>query len=283
MKLAPWMRLVRLPNLFSAWPDILLAGFVADARMGLPDGAALLGLSTCFYWSGMVQNDLADRARDAAHAPERPIPAGEISPGAAAAFMALLWAGGLVLAFSRSAMCGAVALLLVACMTAYNYGKAWPGAVALVGGCRAAHLALGAAAVGQVGQRMGWLMGASALYIAGVTCLSRVERADWHARAAGAGALGMAAGLVAWGVSLGPSLGHIAALVFVALYPLSGLVRVLRARDSRLVPPLIGRSLRSITLMDAVLAHCFAGLAPAALIAACIVPGTILRKWFYES
>lgn len=50
--------------------------------------------SVAFYWAGMVLNDWADRSVDAVERPERPIPSGRISPGAALAVAAGLGAAG---------------------------------------------------------------------------------------------------------------------------------------------------------------------------------------------
>ena len=80
----PWLRLVRAGTLFSPAADVLACACLAGSpwSMDVARGAAA---SVLVYAAGMVLNDHADRREDAAHRPERPIPRGEIGPGAALA------------------------------------------------------------------------------------------------------------------------------------------------------------------------------------------------------
>src|SRR5262249_22501360 len=74
-----YARLVRLPNVFTAAADILLAALIVGLpRVGwsLP---LLLIVSACLYSAGMVFNDVFDAKRDLRERPFRPIPSGRIS------------------------------------------------------------------------------------------------------------------------------------------------------------------------------------------------------------
>lgn len=113
-------RLVRLPAALTA-PGDALAGAAAT---GWPIGPRTLFLplsSTLIYWAGMALNDYADRELDAVERPERPIPAGDVTPGEALAVAILLTGAGVgvaALAGGRRAL--AVAVPLAASVWAYD-------------------------------------------------------------------------------------------------------------------------------------------------------------------
>ncbi len=103
--LLSFAQLVRLPNTFTTWADIILGalttGFLANRRSWLwsrlttSDSAnlttvwqelqswcvllCLLASSTLLYWSGMIWNDYFDVVEDARDRPGRPLPSGRIS------------------------------------------------------------------------------------------------------------------------------------------------------------------------------------------------------------
>src|SRR6185295_9438522 len=80
------LKLGRVSNLPTVWTNVL-AGTVlaADTVQGWRFAVVLLAMSL-LYVGGMYLNDYFDRAIDAAERPSRPIPAGEISAAAVAAF-----------------------------------------------------------------------------------------------------------------------------------------------------------------------------------------------------
>ncbi|MEW2350506.1 SCO3242 family prenyltransferase [Streptomyces sp. NPDC006684] len=91
--------LVRAPAALTV-PGDVVAGALASARTARvsPGRTALLAAgSVALYWAGMALNDWADRAEDARERPERPIPSGRLSPGAALATATGLTAGALAL------------------------------------------------------------------------------------------------------------------------------------------------------------------------------------------
>ena len=114
-----YLRLVRLPNVFTAIADVVAAysvmQFIAKAQDGSPfnfRGMALLaGASAALYLAGMALNDLADRAEDAKVRPNRPIPSGQVSVAGAA-------------------VCG-FGLMLLGIGLAALQGNSWPLAIAL--------------------------------------------------------------------------------------------------------------------------------------------------------
>jgi 4-hydroxybenzoate polyprenyltransferase len=94
-----YAQLVRLPNLPSAFADILLGALATEALPSrwLPF-AFLLPASGCLYCAGMVWNDFFDVQQDLRERPFRPIASGKVSRREAALFGGLLLFGGVILA-----------------------------------------------------------------------------------------------------------------------------------------------------------------------------------------
>lgn len=106
---AAFATLVRLPNLFTAPPDVIAgaalatgAGYsVAEAGVGTSSIASVGGLalaSMLLYAAGTTLNDYFDADEDARERPDRPIPAGEITPLRALTVGVTLLFGGIAVA-----------------------------------------------------------------------------------------------------------------------------------------------------------------------------------------
>ena len=151
--LAPWFRLVRLPNLLTV-PGDPVAGFLLVAAAGgvAPDMRrlfAVMGASLCLYVFGLILNDIVDIEVDRVERPERPLPSGEITvPQARMAAIAMALSGlNLALVAGRGTL--NVAEVLALGIIFYNCVlKGKPGAVVAMGGCRGGSLLLGAVAAG---------------------------------------------------------------------------------------------------------------------------------------
>src|SRR5262245_6629898 len=94
----PWLRLIRLPNVFTAIADVAMGYlFVRHAV----DSWLLFGFLACasasLYTSGMVFNDLFDYEVDARERPYRPLPSGQVPVYWAWLLGAALMAVGVVL------------------------------------------------------------------------------------------------------------------------------------------------------------------------------------------
>ena len=98
----PWLRLLRLPNLFTAPGDSLAGYFLASAFRGNVSInvwiiALLTAISVFTYAFGVVMNDVMDYQEDCRNRPERPLPSGKISRDRATIFCAQLWGLSVVL------------------------------------------------------------------------------------------------------------------------------------------------------------------------------------------
>ncbi len=117
---AAYVRLVRLSNSVPAALLVLLGATLAG---GLPlPGAAWRAAAAmwCVTGFGYASNDWFDRAEDAINKPDRPLPAGAISPAVALWLALALACGALLLAAAIGAAPFAVALAVLALLTWYN-------------------------------------------------------------------------------------------------------------------------------------------------------------------
>ncbi len=138
-----WMRLFRIVNLPTVPGDVLVGAAAAIAAgSSLPRPSMIAGAavaSSALYLYGLVDNDLVGAATDR----DRPIPNGEISPGAARFVRGLCW-GVVLLAGALSNLppaWWAVMLILFICVAVYNRTKK----PFLMGLCRGLNVACGAA------------------------------------------------------------------------------------------------------------------------------------------
>ncbi len=172
----PWLQLVRLPAVFSAWSNILAGHLIATGGSPLWGLLGLqLGITTGLYWGGMVLNDCFDLAEDRSERPGRPLPSGQV-PVAAAWVLGL----GLILtAIALGFLAGGETLWLTlataAAVLLYDgVLKGGPAGPIAMGLCRYGNwlMALSAAPL----TAAAFAIAAPALiYTAGVTSLSRAE------------------------------------------------------------------------------------------------------------
>ncbi|MBL8795892.1 MAG: UbiA family prenyltransferase [Planctomycetia bacterium] len=301
-RLQPWLQLVRLPNVFTAFADICLGALAAGA---LPARWApfllLLLASGCLYAGGMVWNDFFDYAQDYKERPFRPLPAGKVSRSAAALFGAALLLLGIVFAglagWQRSyspALPAVVALVIVGCIFLYDFALKHTALGPLgMGACRYWNVVLGLCAADQWGGMWGWhLAWIVGIYITGVTWFARTEaRQSKQASLTGAAftmlaALVIALPLPAWfdaddaqprGWLLFPYL--LVAFGFALGLPL---YHAIREPSPEKVQRAVKRCIMGLVVLDAILALGLAG-PPGLLILLLLVPALYLGKWIYST
>jgi 4-hydroxybenzoate polyprenyltransferase len=147
MAVKSYLQLVRAPNLFTAVTNV----FTGCAAVGAttPSVVILLALSSaCLYAGGVALNDWCDLEVDRVERPKRPLPAGKIAPGTAAALAFGLLAAGVALASLVGAMAVLVASAIVLLIVTYNFGLNHIRAVGPLnmGACRFGNVLLGACA-----------------------------------------------------------------------------------------------------------------------------------------
>lgn len=147
-----WLKLLRLPNVFTAVADVAM-GYLFTHPIGdlepISHFALLIAASCCLYLSGMVLNDVFDAAVDAVEQPHRPIPSGRISRRTAAVVgWGLLFAGVAItwmVAFAENDWRpGVVGTLLGSCILLYDGAlKRTRLAPMVMGECRLLNVLLG--------------------------------------------------------------------------------------------------------------------------------------------
>lgn len=146
------LRLVRFPLCLSAAADSA-AGYLstlasrADLRWGTL--GALAASSALLYCGGIALNDYADRERDRTLHPQRPLPAGRITPGRARAIGLALIVAGAAAAAPAGRFALVAALVAALFVLAYDFGLKRAGLLgaAAMAGARACNFAMGAVAV----------------------------------------------------------------------------------------------------------------------------------------
>lgn len=302
MKIMPWLRLIRLPNLFSV-PGDPVAGFMLVWVSGAPQRIETLILpvltSLCLYAAGLILNDLLDRAEDARERPNRPLPSGGVSAGGAWMMFGVLSGLGMLAAFQAGQHCGIAAVVVMILVIFYNGGlkRAKVMGPVCMGLCRGGSLLIGATAAG-----MQWpwppsvliaALGVSA-YIAGMTVVAR-EETRRHAPGFWRWTPALAALVTIAGVGLylssQPGAGTVE-LVYVLLPGLVSVawnVRVARGLAGVCDPAKIARSIgmyiRGLILLQASLAMAvfMPGVFLAAGLVFCMGISMRLGKWFYSS
>ena len=174
-----WLQIIRLPNLLTV-PGDPLAGYLLAAGIHVQMSRSLLLLmlsSLLLYMGGLVINDLVDIARDRVERPSRPLPSRRIKVGPANGVAAFLMLAGVIVAGFVGFRSLTVAVVLAACVFAYNLWLKdriiW-GPVSM-GLCRALSLVLGATPVGYSTRPLMAATLSLTAYVAAVTYVARRE------------------------------------------------------------------------------------------------------------
>jgi 4-hydroxybenzoate polyprenyltransferase len=300
-RLRPYLQLVRLPNVFTAFADICLAAVVTGVGLNrLPTFLLLLLASGCLYCGGMVWNDFFDIEQDRRERPFRPLPSGRVKRATAGWFGAGLL--GLGWLFALTAGRGSdgewnwtpaiLASFLVAMILLYDASlkRTWAGPLAM-GSCRFLNVLLGLCVAGPL--TWTWephLAAVVGLYIVGVTWLARKEAAVSNPLVL-TGAAATMLGSLLLGLMLParfpPGTGSpLFPYLLVVLGFLVGLPighAILGPTPAR-VQAAVRRALMGLVVLDAVLATGLAGTI-GLLILLVLVPVLLLsrRSWFYAT
>lgn len=302
-RLFQWLRLLRLPTVFTAVSNILSGYFVSTRERSLPALAAspelwiLLISGAGLYLGGMVLNDVFDAELDARERPERPIPSGRISRAAAAVFGSLLLVTGVAAAGAADVTSATgssstrIACFLAVAIVLYDAVlKSTVLGPLGMGTCRFLNIMLGASCAG--GTAAVWsppqLIMATALgvYVFGVTWFARNEAGDSSRSTLLAGlSIALAGiGINAW-LALkdfavrSPAAGAAIALALIAANVSFRCVRAIQSNQPVILQKTVGFMLLNIIFMDAAMTFCVTGSARlAALIVILVVPATLMKR-----
>ncbi|WP_232688425.1 UbiA family prenyltransferase [Halobacterium zhouii] len=299
--LAAYAELVRVPNLFTALPDVLLGAALVAAAGGDLTASTVAGLSVAsalVYAAGTTLNDYFDASRDARERPERPIPSGRVSRRAAATLGAALLVTGVAVAFAAAGLAAtAVASTLVAAVLLYDSVlKGSAVGFLTMGATRTLNVVLGITAAQSLSAPpfrfdafppevlvVPLIVGG---YIASVTYMAAEEATGTERRAvltAGAGTTvaGLAALASLWLTNPGP-LALAAGVALVGAF-LAWTGRALRSAYADPAPdtvgPAVGTCILALVVLDAAFAA-VAGVAWTVVTVAFLVPAVGLSRAF---
>lgn len=308
--LLAWLRLMRLPNVFTALADVAMGYLFVQGSFDHAGMLALLAAaSAMLYTAGMVLNDVFDFDVDTKERPFRPLPSGQISLSAARTVgLGLLILGvlaGIVAGFLPGALpampwrSGAIAAAIAGAVLLYDgLLKFTPLGPLGMGLCRLLNVLLGMSVARQlhgavaIGYSPGELFAAAGIgiYIVGVTLFSRAEATKSRSAALWAAMVVMSLGVVVLGRS---GLGLAQAAVKVEYYwILLGLLMltVLRRCGVAAVDPTpekvqaaVKHSILSLIWLDAATAAAAAGAWHGLAIAALLIPALLLGRWVYST
>jgi 4-hydroxybenzoate polyprenyltransferase len=306
--LLAWLRLFRLPNVFTAVADIAMGFLVARGSLepiGLFAGLAIS--SALLYTAGMVLNDVFDYEVDAHERPFRPLPAGQISlPLARALGFAMLGAGvviavvaGLAYPTAIAWRSGLVALLLAGSVLLYDgwLKNTLVGPLGM-GLCRFFNVLLGMSA--GAGSAVGWPLGYDAgnllpaagigTYIVGVTWFARGEAGHSQPVRLIAAMVVMAGGIVLLGCAANYFPHRMLLPLYYWLLLALLIVTVLRRALMAVMDPAppkvqvaVKQAIFSLIMFDASISLMVAPSIYAIGIVALLVPMVLLGRWVYST
>jgi 4-hydroxybenzoate polyprenyltransferase len=276
-----YIELVRPANVVTSLADVLAGYGIA----GLSHHAAvpwLLVSTSCLYAGGVVLNDVFDRDLDRVERPERPIPSGRVSVGAAARFGAVLLIAGIVIAAMATLTAGVLAAAIASFVLLYDaWGKRqWLFGPVNMGICRGFNLLLGVAAVPAAVASAWPLALLPVVYITGVTALSRGEVHGGRREVAAFALISLSLVLIALlllaGMHRSPAAALLTVILGVVLLPL--VWRAYRSPDAVTIRRAIRGGVLLLAVMDAALGAAYAGnLYSLLILATATIAGRLAR------
>jgi 4-hydroxybenzoate polyprenyltransferase len=308
-RLSNYAQLVRLPNLPSAISNICLGALATqDLYSHLPSRLLpfflLLLASACLYCGGMVWNDYFDREQDRRERPDRPIPSGRVSPGAAARLGVVLLALGVVFSGLAGWVLGLrndggdsrlpllYSLCLVVAILLYDgpLKRTWAGPI-VMGLCRGLNVLLGVSVAGSAAWPAGHLALVVGLYVAGVTWFARTEaKVSNRNHLTLAAYVMLIALLAALPLPVGLKTTDVSSPLFTYLLVVFGFAIGFPVSHAILTPiatnvqSAVKRSLMGLIVLDAILASALVGTVGLVLLVF-LVPAVYLnrRRWLYAT
>jgi 4-hydroxybenzoate polyprenyltransferase len=306
MKILPYLKLVRLPNVFTALADIAVG--VAFALFTLSSlswqQSTALGLlflaSLGLYQAGMVFNDVFDRKIDAKERPFRPIPSGQVPLRSAIRIGLFLMFLGLGSALGASLLALdftsdlAQPPLFWACLLAlmtflYNAGlkHSWLGPFAMAS-CRFLNMKMGfsllADGAAEVSTPIALI---TSCYILGVTVFAkqevtksetgRLQRGTFFIILSAIGAMVFAGYTPSANSYLAPAL-----LVTYFCWLVPKWVKAVQGRTPALVQNAVRSAILGLIVFDAILA-CQITTPGSLIIVLFLIPALLTGKWIYST
>ncbi|VTS05443.1 UbiA family prenyltransferase [Tuwongella immobilis] len=306
----PFARLMRIPNVWTAFADIALGAAMIAALV--PTSGIdhfpwrMLGLmfaSGLLYCSGMVWNDIFDLAEDRRDRPFRPLPSGQVRKAVAVRLAMTLMLAGVGLA----AIVGIGAIpetggfqpmplmlagaLVVAILLYDRWMKHTPIGPISMGSCRFLNVLFGLSLV--LPEQIPWsvrlhVASVIGVYIVGVTWFARTEATQSN-RMELLGAVGVMVAAMVLALTIPLQLGpgqssrwfpyFLATFIILIGGPIRTALQTLQPKP---VQQAVKRCILGLVMLDAVLAGLFIGV-PGLLILFLLPPALVMGKWVYST
>lgn len=291
-RIESYAALVRLPNLFTAPPDVIL-GAATVAAAGETVSAVAVGTlavaSMLLYAGGTTLNDAFDAPEDAQERPERPIPSGQVPRTTGFGLGIAFLSGGILLASTVAVQAAAVAAVLAGVILLYDgVLKGTAAGWAAMGGTRGLNVLLGAVAAGTFDIPVASFAVAATVagYVAAVTYMADTEVTGGDRRAvvvAGIGALGAGLAVGGYLAFVAPPIPNAVLATGLAIVFVLWTGRALRKAYADPVPetvgPAVGASILGLVVLDAAFAAA-TGIVWGLTAAAFFVPAAALARVF---
>ena len=178
-----YAELVRVPNVFTAPPDVVAGAALVVATGGAVSVLAVAGLSVAsalVYAGGTTLNDYFDADVDAVERPERPIPSGRVSRENALVLGVAFLGSGVALSLAVAGVrAAAIAASVAALVVVYDgFAKETAAGFAVMGSTRGVNVLLGTGAGGGPRSLPAWALlvpVAVTAYVAAVTWMAADE------------------------------------------------------------------------------------------------------------
>lgn len=302
-----WLKLLRLPNVFTAAADVLMGLLVTRGDLAPWYYAATLVSASCLlYLSGMVLNDLFDIEVDTRDRPDRPLPSGRIPWRQAFGVGWGMWVGGVALGWLASWLASdlrpgvAASLVGISVLLYDGVLKQTPIAPLAMGACRVFNvllgMSLGATGLGKLSSwGVGWSRGewlialGIGIYITGVTWFARTEARDSSRAQLGGGLLVMLAGLALVGAApaweMQPAPLQVSVQGWYLLWSVLALLiarrcvlAILEPRPAR-VQSAVRNAVHSLIILNAAITVGYAGVFWGCAVLLLIFPTLLLTMW----
>ena len=172
-----WLQLARVSNTPTVISNAVAGAVLASTAAEAGTVAVVAVAMALFYTAGMILNDLLDFEVDRRERPERPLPSGQVSRGAALAVVVALFVAGetlLVVEGWEPAVAGLGLIGLIVLYDTWHKGNVF--SPVLMGGCRFLVYVVAALAVaGMVAIEVWTAAAVLLLYIVGLTQVAKAE------------------------------------------------------------------------------------------------------------
>jgi 4-hydroxybenzoate polyprenyltransferase len=172
-----WLQLARISNTPTVVSNVVAGAVLASAAAETGTVAVVAVAMALFYTAGMILNDLLDYEVDVRERPERPLPSGAVSRGAALVAVLALFVVGLALLATEGLEPFLAGLGLVALIALYDaWHKGNPLSPVLMGACRAlVYFVAALAVIGEVPLEVATAAAVLLIYIVGLTQVAKAE------------------------------------------------------------------------------------------------------------